>query len=221
MKSLAVPLPCSGCSEANDPSDMLPLIERFYLGGEVMRAVWQVVSISVMNVAVLLCGAAHQKANAQTLFHWVEVGPEGAAVVRAITENSCPNVLFDGQEIPTKVRSETNQEFDGVDPAFFPVRVCEVPVPAGAIAGTLEGKALPIARPNPRRIVVIGDSGCRVTDKEIQPCNDPKSWPFSRIAAAAAATRPDLVIHVGDYAYRESPCPAGGPKCAGSPEPYG
>jgi len=30
-------------------------------------------------------------------------------------------------------------------------------------------------------------------------------------------THPDLVIHVGDYYYRESPCPAGAPGCAGSP----
>jgi hypothetical protein len=188
-----------------------------------MRAVRQVLSIGVLNIAVLLGGAAQHRANAQTLFQWVQVGPEGTLVVRVVTDNACPNVLFDGREIATNLRSEINQKFDGADPAFFPVRVCEVRVPAGAIAGTLEGKALPIARPNPRRIVVIGDTGCRVkVGDPIQACNDPKSWPFSRIAAAAAAARPDLVIHVGDYAYRESPCPAGEEaKCAGSPEPFG
>jgi hypothetical protein len=188
-----------------------------------MRAVWQLLSIGVLNVAALVCGAAHHRANAQTLFQWVQVGPEGTSVVRAITADACPNVVFDGREIATKARSEINQKFDGADPAFFPVRVCEVRVPAGAIAGTLEGKALPIARPNPRRIVVVGDTGCRVkVGDPIQACNDSKSWPFSRIAAAAAAARPDLVIHVGDYAYRESPCPAGEEaKCAGSPEPFG
>ena len=205
------------------PSYTLPLAEIFCSGVEnIMRTAWRVLSISVLNVAVLLCGAAHHRANAQTLFHWVEVGPEGTSVVRAITENACPNVVFDGHEVATSLRSEINQKFDGADPAFFPVRVCEVQVPTGAIAGTLEGNALPIARPNPQRIVVIGDTGCRVkVGDPIQACNDPKSWPFSRIAAAAAAARPDLVIHVGDYAYRETLCPAGEAKCAGSPEPYG
>jgi hypothetical protein len=33
----------------------------------------------------------------------------------------------------------------------------------------------------------------------------------------AAAHHPDLVIHVGDYYYRETPCPPGERACAGSP----
>ena len=37
----------------------------------------------------------------------------------------------------------------------------------------------------------------------------------------AAATRPDLVIHVGDYHYRENACPANRPGCFGSPWGYG
>jgi hypothetical protein len=32
---------------------------------------------------------------------------------------------------------------------------------------------------------------------------------------------PDLVIHVGDYHYREDPCPLGNAGCAGSPWGYG
>ncbi len=37
------------------------------------------------------------------------------------------------------------------------------------------------------------------------------------MARIAAARKPDLVIHVGDYYYRETPCPAGRAGCAGSP----
>jgi hypothetical protein len=37
------------------------------------------------------------------------------------------------------------------------------------------------------------------------------------VARLAAARRPDLIIHVGDYHYRESPCPTDKPGCAGSP----
>jgi hypothetical protein len=187
-----------------------------------MRVVWHVLGIGVLNIAVLLAGAAHHRANAQTSFQWVQVGPDGASVVRAIADNACPKVRFDSGKIATNIRSDINQKLGGVVPAPFPVRVCEVPVPAGSITGTLEEKVLPIARPNPRRIVVIGDSGCRVADGEkIQNCKNPDEWPFARIAAAAAAARPDLVIHVGDYEYRESPCPAvEEAKCGSSPEPY-
>ncbi len=41
----------------------------------------------------------------------------------------------------------------------------------------------------------------------VQACNDPAQWPFERVADAAAATAPDLVIHVGDYHYREGALP--------------
>jgi len=41
------------------------------------------------------------------------------------------------------------------------------------------------------------------------------------VAASAAAWKPDLVVHVGDFHYREDPCPANRPGCAGSPWGYG
>ena len=65
--------------------------------------------------------------------------------------------------------------------------------------------------------MIFGDSGCRLKGKITQHCNDPSGWPFARVAALAAARRPDLVIHVGDYYYREKPCPVGEAACAGSP----
>jgi hypothetical protein len=51
----------------------------------------------------------------------------------------------------------------------------------------------------------------------LQACNDPQQWPFHLIADVVAQTKPDLVIHVGDYHYRETPCPWGHDGCAGSP----
>ena len=41
-----------------------------------------------------------------------------------------------------------------------------------------------------------------------QDCNIPSRWPFAQLAGSVAAARPDLIIHVGDYLYRESACPA-------------
>jgi hypothetical protein len=54
-----------------------------------------------------------------------------------------------------------------------------------------------------------------------QACNDPEAWTFAEVARAAAAAHPDLVLHVGDYHYRENACPEGHAGCAGSPWAYG
>ena len=76
---------------------------------------------------------------------------------------------------------------------------------------------LPMPSHDPQRIVVLGDTGCRIKGKELQACNDPEKWPFATIAAEAAKLKPDLVIHVGDYLYRENACPVEFPGCKDSP----
>lgn len=176
-------------------------------------------------IAFLLAGViagGFSPAEARILAQWVEVGPEGSSSVRVVTEEACPQVIFDGVATPMVTRSAPQAKFAEVKPGSFPVRGCEVPVPAGAIAAILDGRALPLARPDPRRIVVFGDTGCRLLKGDpVQACNDPNSWPFPQVAKEAAAARPDLVIHVGDYLYREDACPAGNKGCAGSPHGYG
>jgi hypothetical protein len=74
-----------------------------------------------------------------------------------------------------------------------------------------------------RRIVLVGDTGCRLKKAEDawQACNDPEAWTFAEVARAAAAAHPDLVLHVGDYHYRENACPEGHAGCTGSPWAYG
>ncbi len=161
------------------------------------------------------------RAEAKILAQWVQLGPDGASSVRAITDAACPPVVFDGVATPMSVRAGPDRKFANVKPAQFAVRACEVAVPAAAVAATLEGKTLPLARPNPQRILIFGDTGCRLDVKASQGCNDALAWPFPKIAAAAATARPDLVIHVGDYHYRELPCPAETAACARSPYGYG
>jgi len=66
--------------------------------------------------------------------------------------------------------------------------------------------------------VILGDTGCRLeTGDPPQSCNDPEKWPFKQIADIASSFGPDLVIHVGDYLYREDACPEGDTGCEGSP----
>jgi hypothetical protein len=169
----------------------------------------------------LLVFAAPPAAQARVHAQWVQLGPEGAATVRAITDDLCPQVVFDGVPASMNVRAEPDVRIENVKQAVFTVRSCELPVPPGTVAATLEGRVLPLPRPNPERILIFGDTGCRIEgDEKLQDCNNPAKWPFPRIAAAAATTRPDLVIHVGDYHYRETPCPAD-KGCAGSPWGYG
>lgn len=76
---------------------------------------------------------------------------------------------------------------------------------------------LPLPVSDPQRIVVFGDTGCRIKGTALQDCSDPEAWPFPRIAAEAAKLKPDLVIHVGDYLYRENACPANFNGCTGTP----
>jgi 3',5'-cyclic AMP phosphodiesterase CpdA len=106
----------------------------------------------------------------------------------------------------------------------FPTTVCELRVPLRASKAVLEQTTIQAATvhpanrqlplPNwtpstrPSKIAVIGDAGCEVpATGPVQNCaNHQTGWPFQRIAdSAATVTKPDLVIHTGDYLYREDP----------------
>jgi hypothetical protein len=139
---------------------------------------------------------------------WVQLtdrGPEARYVTAAAT---CPAATVDGKTLPMTVRTPPS--------ADFPVTECALVLPNGAAKAEVAGHALPIPVANPQRIVIFGDTGCRLKGGEIQNCDDPALWPFATVARLAAAHRPDLVIHVGDYYYRESRCPTSA-GCADSP----
>lgn len=168
-------------------------------------------ALLVIGLFAAACATARSGPEISVAAAWVELGPGGGAQVRAITPGAaCPPLTVDGTVRPMQIRA-------GADADKFPVTTCEAPLPAGARAAAVAGHTLALPTPSPRRIVVIGDTGCRMKGTDFQACNDPKAWPFAQIAARAAAWRPDLVIHVGDYHYRETACPSGNAGCAGSP----
>ena len=138
---------------------------------------------------------------------WIQLGEGGAAEVRAVVEEKgapCPRFrLAGGGELASAPRAGADDKFS---------LSCEAKLPKGAQLADL-----PAVNLAPTRIVVLGDTGCRLKDQTIQNCNNPVDWPFPNVAAAAARLKPDLVIHLGDYQYRESPCPAGNAGCAGTP----
>lgn len=143
---------------------------------------------------------------------WVIIGPEGVATVRAIAKGkTCPSLEVDGKET-----LNMDMRYDGHD-SNYPVSICEKSLPKTATSAKLDGEIVPVAKPNPTRIVFIGDTGCRIKAGVVQACNDPKAWPFARIAKSAAEWQPDLVVHTGDLIYRKDECPAGNQGCAESP----
>ena len=166
---------------------------------------------------------------ANTLAIWVQLGPnseqyrEPNVVARAITDDTeCPVLRADGQPHPMKPRATPETVLRGVASAHFPVRSCEADVASQVVALTFDSTPLPLPHGQPRRILIIGDTGCRIEHENgesyrLQDCNDIEAWPYAKIARHAAEARPDLVIHVGDYQYREAACPEGRIGCKGSP----
>ncbi len=161
---------------------------------------------------------------------FVALGAKGVPLVRVITRAAtCPAIVVDGQSKPMTLRApaetvplrSTLSTPDKSKPSVFDVTTCEATLPIGTARASVLGRSLPVPKQRIDRIVVIGDTGCRLKGKDIQACNDPAAYPFAKTALQAAAWKPDLVLHVGDYHYRENACPASTPGCEGSPWGYG
>jgi hypothetical protein len=151
-------------------------------------------------------------ANSQALTPaWVELGENGRALARIVVNGpqDCPVIQIDGASRAMSLRPNMPQ---GLRP------VCEFAIPANAKSASMNARPLVLPKANPARVIILGDTGCRVLRGRVQNCNDPAYWPFRQVAAAAAAEKSNLVLHVGDYLYRESPCPESSQaQCGGSP----
>lgn len=155
-------------------------------------------------------------------YAWVMLGENGQPIVRVLTRSaSCPVLLVNGQKTLLTLRAAPDITEKTPIPALFPERICEKFLPLGVKSVILNGKKLPIPSRMPKRIVVLGDTGCQLKQAQVQACNDPHRFPYGKIAQRAALWKPDLVVHLGDYHYRENPCPNGVPGCQNSPWGYG
>ena len=97
---------------------------------------------------------------------------------------------------------------------------CRRAMPPRAVRAWIGPFSIPLSPARIARIGVLGDTGCRLTTSQIQACDDPSAWPLVRVAASLTRARPDVVVHVGDYFYREAACPAERrAACGGSPPP--
>lgn len=180
----------------------------------VAAAVSALLAAALINPAAAQPPAAAERA-AQPPFAWVQAHPdapgaEGRLIARAIVAagQPCPALqIGDGAQAMQARPNPVHED--------FAITVCEA-VYDGTVRARIGNTQLPVRPAEPSRILVLGDSGCRITDYAVQACGDPAQWPWHRIAAAAARQNPDLIIHVGDYHYREKPC-AGRAHCDGSP----
>jgi len=137
---------------------------------------------------------------------WIEYGPDGPLARVIMTGGGeCPPIRIDGRESNMRTRSEPTRD--------YPVRACEAAIAAGATSVEIGGRALPVHKlGRSMKVALLGDTGCRLKaasgqwPAEIQDCSDPNAWPFATVAASIAAWDPDVVLHVGDYYYREAEC---------------
>lgn len=146
---------------------------------------------------------------------WVEIAPPNTGIVRAVTEaRECPKAMFDDTVVRMSERAAPDSD--------FPIRTCEAVVPPDTTHIEVAGRSLRPPTGRPERIAVIADTGCRLKegdslDDGFQACNDPDDWEFAKVAQRVAEWGPDLIIWVGDYIYREQPCPPEVLGCQGSP----
>lgn len=167
---------------------------------------------------------------------WTQLTSRGTQIryVSTDTSQSCPTVRYTLGATRNPFPMHRVSTPMGLQ---FPTTVCELGVPLTASDAVLEqstvqaatlhpaNRQLPLPKwtptTRPGRIGVIGDTGCSVPKSgPVQNCAT--GWPFGRIATSLANGNPDLVIHVGDYLYREDPArendKAANPGCRTSAE---
>lgn len=175
----------------------------------VLRRSTLVILLAALVVVPALAAEAAEPGAATMLAQYVLVADSAiescavslARVVLAQPAAACPTIVFsDGSPALAMVpRRNPN-------PAALGVAVCEAVVSVGAgVTARVEGQTAPLPVLSPgstrlARLAVLGDSGCKAPK---QDCTT--AWPLPKIAAAAAAGKPELVIHVGDYNYRGTP----------------
>lgn len=165
-----------------------------------------------VGCSILFSIAAARISAQQLTPAWVELGEGGATLARVVAASTgqCPSIIIDGARRQMVERGPIPQ-------GFRPV--CETAIPSNARSASVNGQALTLPKPNPSKVIVFGDTGCRIKGAEVQACNDPAKWPFEQVAKDAASENADLMIHVGDYLYREIPCPGESESlCGGTPD---
>lgn len=160
----------------------------------------------LVGASIALCAPS---ARAGDAYRWTQYAQSGLEARVIAQDATCPRATIDGRELEMAARAPSNEA--------FPILVCAIAIPKNAETAAIGGRPLALPKARANKILVVGDTGCRLKGLFLQDCNSPESWPFRLAAETAATFAPDLVVHVGDYYYRESACPLLRRGCAGSP----
>ncbi|MGL9725853.1 MAG: metallophosphoesterase family protein [Wolbachia sp.] len=156
--------------------------------------------MSIINIFIFLAlffTASFHFAYAQILYTWSQVIPENKLSIRAIIDNNiCPIAYVDGEEIEMLSRSSTNNT----------ETVCELTVNSSTESISIDNTYIPTLPDKISKVAFIGDTGCRINMLFQQECNLVDSWPLKKNLDSIALHKPDLIIHVGDYHYRQTKC---------------
>ncbi|MFP4486965.1 MAG: metallophosphoesterase, partial [Campylobacterales bacterium] len=132
---------------------------------------------------------------------WVQVAEDGYEFRVTTNQNTpCPSIKVDGKRVQSSTRFEAQKSFQ--------TKVCSHKLNNPK---KIEYQKSVIDIPQKlEKVAIIGDTGCRVkikkntlNDKNLQECSDSNKWPAKKIASLIKKQNPDLIIHVGDYVYRE------------------
>ena len=197
------------------------MIKQIRVWGQLVQ-----LSLGLLAMTALNAGAA----DVHSVF--TVQAPEGKWMVRALTSAmQCPAIVWDQKSpVPMQIRAPqavVPPRSDGAQsdskPSVFNITSCEAEWPRGVSSAKVDERTVPAPPQLINRILIIADTGCRLKASEnaFQDCNDADKWPFKKIADSAAKLKADLVVHIGDIHYRESPCPEGRSGCAGATWGYG
>ena len=102
---------------------------------------------------------------------------------------------------------------------------CETVLPYGFRTATVDGVDLKLPVLFPSTILVTADTGCRMNGAlasnggNQQDCSSPTAFPWAFLAGWEATFKPDLIVHVGDWFYRDTNCNNTFPGCLDTTSP--
>ena len=126
-----------------------------------------------------------------------------ARVILAGTGQTCPQLTKVGAGDQANVSMSIRINPDELN---FPVTVCEAIYPFSTQMQVESSDImLPKINKNIVNISIFGDTGCKSSHQDCQL--NSSNWPFpSLVAKAAEATsKPDVILHMGDYNYSGTP----------------
>lgn len=143
---------------------------------------------------------------------WPAVGPVPGTSGKTNRKNGYPQYFINANATATST-------LPGPDGSTVPMATsnwteCEaiVPAPSTHTVATIGGIDLKLPVANPKRILVMADTGCRMNGAlaangaNEQNCESGSAFPLQFLATYEATFKPDLIVLVGDWFYRDTNC---------------